>query len=70
MKKKKSKIEDENFQLRYLVTRILYHKESPILADLKNVTYYWIKIVNFLLTDKIYTSLEIFWKKKEEKNRK
>ena len=44
--------------------------ESPILADFENITYYWIKIVNFLQTDKIYTSLEIFWKKKTKKSTK
>ena len=28
-------------------------RESPIFADFKNITYYWIKIVHFLYTDKI-----------------
>ena len=26
--------------------------ESPIFSDFENITYYWIKIVNFLKTDK------------------
>ena len=29
-----------------LVTSILYHKKIPILANFKNIIYYWIKIVN------------------------
>ena len=38
-------------------------QEGPIFADFENITYYWIKIVNFPQTDKIYTWLEISWKK-------
>ena len=37
-----------NFLSRLFGNKNFISQESPILGDFKNITYYWIKIVNFL----------------------
>ena len=50
VKKKRSKIEDKifNFLSTLFGNKDFISRESPIFADFENVTYCWIKIVNFL----------------------
>ena len=43
-------------------------QESPMQADVENVMFYWIRIIDLLLRDNIYQSLDNFWKCQKSRN--
>ena len=43
-------------------------QESPMQADVENVMFYWIRIIDLLLRDNIYQSSDNFWKCQKSRN--
>ena len=43
-------------------------QESPMLADVENIMFYWIRIIDLLLRDNIYQSSDNFWKCQKSRN--